>query len=117
MDYGVSVIWFPVKDVDRAVGFYRDTLGLQVRDQQDQWAELVADGLTIGLNSHEEDSRAQGGGVLALRPSDGIDAAMKELKSRGVTFAGAVDEHPWGRVATFQDPDGNDLQLFEPPAS
>jgi predicted enzyme related to lactoylglutathione lyase len=117
MEYGVSVIWFPVSDVGRSVDFYRDTLGLQVRDQQDQWAELVADGLTIGLNSHEEDSRAQGGGVLALRPKGGIDAAVQELESRGVTFVGAVSEHPWGRVATFKDPDGNDLQLYQPPAS
>lgn len=23
--------------------------------------------------------------------------------------------HPWGRVATLEDPEGNDVQLYEPP--
>ncbi len=29
---------------------------------------------------------------------------------------GDISEHAWGRVASFKDPDGNDLQLYEPPA-
>jgi predicted enzyme related to lactoylglutathione lyase len=33
-----------------------------------------------------------------------------------VDVPGGVTEHPWGKVAPFVDPDGNDLQLFEPPA-
>jgi len=26
-----------------------------------------------------------------------------------------ISEHPWGRVATFKDSEGNDVQLYEPP--
>jgi predicted enzyme related to lactoylglutathione lyase len=25
-----------------------------------------------------------------------------------------ISEHPWGRIVTFKDPDGNDLQLYTP---
>ena len=39
------------------------------------------------------------------------------LTDLGVTFEGEVAEHPWGRIATFKDSEGNDLQLFEPPPS
>jgi len=28
-----------------------------------------------------------------------------------------MSEHEWGRVATFKDSEGNDLQLYEPPSS
>ena len=28
-----------------------------------------------------------------------------------------ISEHDWGRVATFKDSEGNDLQLYEPPSS
>ena len=35
----------------------------------------------------------------------------------GVEFEGDVSEHPWGKIASFKDPDGNDLQLYEPPTS
>ncbi len=37
------------------------------------------------------------------------------LRGKGVEFASGISDHPWGRVATFRDPDGNDLQLYEPP--
>lgn len=114
MVHGVSVIWFPVEDIDRAVGFYRDVLGLEVKHQDGEWAHLEAGGVGVGLNARESPA-GSGGGVLAFEPEDGLDAGVTELEERGVEFAG-VSEHPWGRVASFQDPDGNDLQLYEPPA-
>jgi len=113
---GISVVWLPVTDMQRAVSFYSDTLGMSLNSQQEEWAELKADGLTIGLNGRDKESPSgDGGAVLALRPAAGIDAAVSELKGKGVDFAGEVSDHPWGKVATFHDPDGNSLQLYEPP--
>lgn len=114
MVHGVSVVWLPVSDMGRAVQFYGETLGLSVREQQDEWAELEANGLRIGLNARESPA-GDGGAVIAFQPEDGLDAAFEELKANGVTFAGDISEHPWGRIAAFEDPDGNSLQLFEPP--
>jgi predicted enzyme related to lactoylglutathione lyase len=116
MVHGVSVVWLPVTDIGRAVGFYGEALGLDVLDQQEQWAELEANGLRIGLNARDEETpTGDGGAVLAFRPERGIDAAVEELGGKGVEFPGGVSEHPWGRIASFKDPDGNDLQLYEPP--
>jgi len=118
MVHGVSVVWLPVTDIGRAVEFYGGTLGLEVQDQQEQWAQLKAGEQQIGLNARDEETPGgDGGAVLAFRPDDGIEAAVEELKGKGVEFAGDVSDHPWGRVATFKDPDGNDLQLYEPPSS
>jgi predicted enzyme related to lactoylglutathione lyase len=113
---GISVVWLPVTDMQRAVTFYSDTLGMSVKSQEDEWAELKADGVTIGLNGRKEETPSgEGGAVLALSPAGGIDAAVEELKGKGVDFAGDISDHPWGRVASFHDPDGNSLQLFEAP--
>lgn len=113
---GVATVWFPVTDMDRAVGFYRDTLGLSVTQQEPEWAELKADGLTIGLNARDEESPAgDGGAVVAFRPDGEIEQAVEELKGQGVEFVGDISDHPWGRLASFKDPDGNDLQLYAPP--
>ncbi len=113
---GVSVVWLPVDDIDRAVGFYEGTLGLSVRDKQEQWAEIDAGEVTIGLNGRDSESTGgEGGAVVAFRASDGIDQEVERLSSQGVTFPGGVSDHPWGKVAPFKDPDGNDLQLYEPP--
>ncbi len=43
MVQGIATVWLPVNDMDRATGFYADTLGLQLKDNHGQWAELDAD--------------------------------------------------------------------------
>ena len=116
MAIGVATIWFPVDDMQRAVSFYADTLGLELSDQQEQWAELKADGLTIGLNARgEESTSGDGGGVIAFSPSGSLEDAVEELGGKGVEFTDGISEHPWGRIAAFRDPEGNALQLYEPP--
>jgi len=32
-----------------------------------------------------------------------------------VVFSAEISEHAWGRVVTFKDSEGNDIQLYEPP--
>ena len=114
---GLATVWVPVEDMGRAIGFYRDSLGLEVQDHDGDWAEVTANDLTIGLNAREDEGAGVSGGpVIAFRPEDGIDTATETLRERGVEIAGEVSEHPWGKVATFKDSEGNDLQLYEPPA-
>jgi predicted enzyme related to lactoylglutathione lyase len=114
---GVATVWMPVSDLGRALPFYRDALGLEVAKQDaEQWAEVKADGLTIGLNAREAAGAGDGGPVITFRPDQRLEEAMEDLKGRGVEFATGISEHPWGRVATFKDPDGNNLQLYEPPS-
>jgi predicted enzyme related to lactoylglutathione lyase len=115
MVQGTAVIWQPVTDIEEALGFYRDQLGLEELQNEGEWAELDANGLKLGLNATEE-PRGSGGAVIAFQPQGGLDAAVEELRSRGVEVPGEPSDHPWGRVATLKDPDGNDVQLYEPPS-
>jgi predicted enzyme related to lactoylglutathione lyase len=114
MIHGTAVVWLPVTDMQRAVSFYRDTLNLEEVRDGDGWAELDANGLHIGLNATES-ADGDGGAVIAFQPQSGLDETVEQLRSDGVEIAGEISEHSWGRVATFKDPDGNDLQLYAPP--
>ncbi len=117
MVQGISVVWLPVTDIGRAVDFYGQTLGLSVSQQQDEWAEVEAGDVKIGLNARDEATPGgDGGAVIAFKPQGDLDGAVSQLEGKGIALAGGISEHPWGRVATFQDPDGNDLQLYEPPS-
>jgi predicted enzyme related to lactoylglutathione lyase len=42
---------------------------------------------------------------------DDIDRTVDELAGRGVVFDGPIESQPWGRFATFDDPDGNGIVL------
>jgi len=111
----LATVWLPVNDMDRALGFYGDTLGLEVEQRDEDWSMLKIGDVRIGLNARESPS-GDGGAVVAFRPEEEIETAVNTLEGKGVEVPGGVTAHPWGRVATFKDPDGNDLQYYEPPA-
>jgi predicted enzyme related to lactoylglutathione lyase len=99
---GVAVVWMPVQDIERAKGFYGDTLGLSVTNEDGDWAEVDANGLTIGLNGREpEGAGAEGGPVVTFQPQSGLEKTIDDLQNQGVDVPAGISEHPWGRVATF----------------
>ncbi len=116
MVHGVSNVWLPVEDMERAVAFYRDTLGLEIAKQDEQWTEFDANGLRIGLNGRESAQSSEGGAVITFQPDGDLEEQVAELQGKGVTFTGGISEYPWGRLAPFKDSEGNDLQLYAPPA-
>ena len=115
---GVANVWVPVQDIERALDFYQNTLDFPVIKQDGPWAEVDANGLNVGLNGREAHGAQAGGGpVITFQPEAGLEAAVENLKSKGVDFPAEISEHAWGRVATFKDSEGNDLQIYEPPNS
>ena len=85
---GVATVWVPVEDMDRAVRFYEQTLGLEVKSREgEDWTELDANGLTIGLNGRETATASSG-----LTPAFTIDAAAAgvcTIAGSTVSFIGA----------------------------
>jgi predicted enzyme related to lactoylglutathione lyase len=113
---GVAAVWMPVSDMQRAVAFYRDVLGLDVTETDSDWSEVDANGLKLGLNAREKAEQGGGGGaVVSFQPETGIDDEVQRLTQAGVSFTGGISDHEWGRIAPFKDSEGNDLQLYTPP--
>lgn len=106
-----------VTDMDRAVRFYTETLGLKLAYRLGgHWASVeLGKGLTIGLHPASGETRAEGRGSMAigLELSGSIDDAMKALEAKGVKFQGPVNAGKSGKFAAFADPDGNSLYLAE----
>lgn len=118
MAHGVATVWVPVSDMKRAVAFYRDTLGLTVTSEDDDWSELDAGGLMIGLNGREDThGSSSGGAVITFQPDGSIESELDDLRSRGADIQGEISDHEWGRILPFKDSEGNDLQLYSPPQS
>lgn len=115
---GVANVWVPVQDTERALDFYQNTLGFSLIKRDGAWAEVDANGLNIGLNGREpQGAQVSGGPVITFRLESNLENAVDDLKGRGVEFPAGIAEHDWGRVATFNDSEGNELQLYEAPRS
>jgi len=106
-----------VANMDRAVRFYTETLGLKLAYRfGDHWASVeLGKGLTIGLHPVSGATPAAGRGSMAigLELSGAIEDAVKSLEAKGVKFQGPVNEGKSGKFAAFEDPDGNALYLAE----
>ena len=109
-----------VTNMDRAVGFYTNTLGLKLQFRAgNHWAQIDAgNGLQIGLHPSGPQSPPAGksGSIsVGFSISQPLDQVVSTLKSRGVAFRGPIMDDAKGgiRLAFFGDPDGNDLYLSE----
>src|SRR3954466_9777241 len=104
-----------VSNMDRAVRFYTETLGLRLAYRfSDHWASVEAGkGLTIGLHpaSAEMPAGRKGSMAIGLELSGDIHEAVRALETKGVRFHGIVNEGKAGSFAGFEDPDGNQLYL------
>ena len=48
---------------------------------------------------------------------DGLDELIAKLKAEGVTVLEKADDHEYGRFRWIVDPEGNRIELWEPPAT
>lgn len=110
----VKTVTVFVSDQERARDFYVDRLGLEVRTDQtfgeNRWLEVGAQsGTTLVLHKPFPGMSAGGSPGILFSSSD-LDADVRLLQDAGVVVDGP-DEMPWGRQATFSDPDGNGFVL------
>ena len=108
-----------VSDMDRAVRFYTEALGLTLKLRYgDGWAEVQGPGITLGLHPARPGgpTGGQAGGLSIGLQVDDLDAAVATLEKRGVEFRGVI-EGQGVRLANFQDPDGTPLYLGQSTAS
>jgi len=113
-----------IVDVERARGFYRDTLGLRLVMEEPPFALVFdANGIMLRLGMAKEIAPAHGT-VLGWQVPE-IRATVEALSHAGVRFERyrGMDQDERGiwtsptgaRVAWFKDPDGNTLSVSEHP--
>ena len=112
----IAYFWVPVTDMDRAVEFYHQLLGLKLLFKREDWSEFDIDGQRLALRKVDtlpeyEDSSVPGISFLA-QP---IEQVIATLKQKRVHFTEELKVYPYGKLAGFRDPDGNVLGLYEPP--
>jgi catechol 2,3-dioxygenase-like lactoylglutathione lyase family enzyme len=117
----IEVVTVPVSDPDVAKEFYVGRLGFtldhdQTVSEQIRFIQTTPPGSACSIAFGRGLSSMQPGSLSAvMMVIDDADAARAELLGAGVA-ASEVDEQPWGRFVTFEDPDGNRWTLQQLPA-
>ncbi|HEX2173167.1 MAG TPA: VOC family protein [Dehalococcoidia bacterium] len=111
----VQNVFYRVADLDRSIAFYGDVIGLKLKFRDgSKWAEFDAGNVSLGLELLEGQGTAgAGGGVVVLR-GPGLDELLERVRSAGYAQIGEIDQRPYGRIARFADPDGNEVNYLEP---
>ncbi len=111
-----------VSDLDSAVRFYTETLGLQLQYRAGEHFAMIdaGNGLCIGLHPPAKNSAAPGtsGGIqIGLGVERPIADVVRDLSARGVTFKSidgqTIIDDGTVKLAFFGDADGNELYLCE----
>jgi catechol 2,3-dioxygenase-like lactoylglutathione lyase family enzyme len=113
----VQLFSLPVADQDRARDFYVDALGFELVSDtamgpDQRWVQVRPPGAQTSITLVTWFPSLPAGAVKGtVLETDDLDKDVSELQARGVRIEGGIQQMPWGRFVTFDDPDGNGLVL------
>jgi catechol 2,3-dioxygenase-like lactoylglutathione lyase family enzyme len=135
MNLTLSTCFVLVHDPDQALAFYRDTLGLELRNdvarEDYRWITVGAasqPGVAIVLTNYLNGSPADSDALAALLAkgalngvhfhTDDLDSTFEQLQAAGAEIVQKPTEQPWGtRDCAVRDPSGNMVRIDQPPAA
>ena len=135
MNLTLSQCFVLVHDPDLALTFYRDALGLELRNdvarQDFRWITVGAPsqpGVAIVLTNYLNGSPADGDALAALVAkgalngvhfhTDDLDATFEKLRASDAEIVQEPTDQPWGtRDFAVRDPSGNLVRIDQPPAA
>ena len=114
---GVAQIAIPIRDIERATVFYRDTLGLPLLMNAPNMAFFDCGGVRLYLDGNPGGADSGGNSLIYLRTSN-IDQAHASLQQQGVdihkephTIAKLPDREIW--LMWIRDSESNLLGVME----
>lgn len=134
MDLTLSTCFVLVHDPDQALTFYRDALGLEVRNdvarERFRWITVGAPsqpGVGIVLTNYLNGSPADSDALEALVAkgalngvhfrTDDLEATYEKLQQSNAEIVQEPTRQPWGtRDCAVRDPSGNLVRIDQPPA-
>ena len=132
MDISLGHCFVLVSDVDEALGFYRDALGFEVRNdvatEAGRWVTISPpaqpDVELIVTTPHSGRSQDDGDQLLVLLTkgslsgflfkTDDLDATFEKVRASGAEVLQEPIEQHWGaRDCAFRDPSGNMVRISQ----
>jgi lactoylglutathione lyase len=110
-----------VENMERSIAFYRDILGMKIKEDLPDWVEFVNESQRAVLALHSvrrkstRSSRSPPNMLIGFNVND-IEYVCKDLEKKNVKFHKKLTPESFGRHAIIEDPDGHLISIVEIPA-
>jgi catechol 2,3-dioxygenase-like lactoylglutathione lyase family enzyme len=105
-------VFYYVRDLEAAIRFYSDLLGVPPTST-DAVARFHLDNVLIELvPTSDEPTRSGDGNARLCLKVDDLERGLEYLRGKGIPV-GSIHVVENGKLAAFEDPDGNELVLWQ----
>lgn len=101
-----------VSNMESSIKFYRDKLGLVVKNISDEWTEFFTSGTVLALHPAKTRVKHNPNMLVGFMVSD-LGSIADDLRSKGVKFFKEPKEESFGKHAVVEDPDGHLISIAE----
>lgn len=111
----IGAVILLVSDMKRSVKFYRDTLGMEMKEKSKDWTEFSTRGTVLALHPSRKKRFSKSKTMLVGFSVSDFDDVCNGLKKKRVKFYKKPRQEPFGKHAIIQDPDGHLISIVQMP--
>ena len=109
----IYACWVYVRNLDKSVKFY-ETIGFDIKFVEKDWVEFNLGETSFALQKRpKEQGRVIPQKTRIMFETDDIELLYKDLMNKKVKLIGNIRNESYGKLLTFEDPDGHWLEFFE----
>jgi metallothiol transferase len=109
----IYAVWIYMMNLDESKKFYEDIIGLKFKFRKGNWIEFDLGETSFALLQRHRNEPLQPQKTRIMFQVDDIKTMQKRLEENGVRVIAGIRNHSYGKLLTFEDPNGHWLELFE----
>ena len=119
----ISAIILLVKDLNKSIDFYNNVLGMEKKQESEDWVEFMKQGTVLALHPIGKKSKSdeqkkiprssKGGNILIGFNVSDLESVCNDLNKKNVKFYKDLKNESFGKHAIIEDPEGNLISLAE----
>jgi catechol 2,3-dioxygenase-like lactoylglutathione lyase family enzyme len=111
----IGAVILLVSDLKKSVKFYRDVLGMEMKEKSKDWVEFSTRGTVIALHPSRRKRFKKNNSMLVGFSVSDFDDVCSGLKKKRVKFYKKPKQESFGKHAIIQDPDGHLISIMQMP--
>ena len=110
----IGAVILLVSDMKESMEFYKDVLGMELKQQAEDWIEFFKQGTVLALHPTKKKKKLTKNisMLIGFNISD-LESLCSDLERKKVKFHKKLSNEVFGKHAIIKDPDGHLISLTE----